>query len=455
MRVLFVDDETEIVEDKSELIEDLGYECITADSFANALKQLYHFSPDIIFTDLKLPDGDGKMLIQRVKEFNSSIPVIVITGYATIHNAVACIQEGAFDYIEKPVSLSQLQSVLQQATKYNHEFAGNGESQASNNSEYCMPNIVGNSLNMKELAQRVNHVSNTDATVLIYGESGTGKELVARCIHDSGQRKQQPFIPLDCSTLPMNLMESELFGHERGAFTGAVQKKSGVIELAQHGTLFLDEITELDPSLQSKLLRFLQERQFRRVGGHESIKVDVRIVAATNENPHLAVEQKKLRQDLYYRLNVIPLVIPPLRERKRDIPLLVKHFINQYAPSSPYEISGITVEAMNCLKRYNWPGNVRELQNVIEQVISLISHERIELEDLPDELKLFQGTEVRQFDDVTTFDEFKDSYLKQAGKHYFEYVLKKCHGNISKAARMAGISRRTIYRLLEEYDVNY
>ncbi|MBN1479592.1 sigma-54-dependent Fis family transcriptional regulator [candidate division KSB1 bacterium] len=455
MKVLLVDDQIEILEDKSKMIQELGYECVVADNLKKAYKKLYDEFPDIILTDLKLPDGEGISLLQKVREMDESIPVILITGYATTQSAVECMQKGAYDYLEKPLLLAQLKSVLQRAS--DHRKCNQGHCPHANTchtSEYCMDGIVGKSQVMLKLIQKVCHVSQTDATVLIYGESGTGKELIAKAIHTLSKRKDKPFIPVDCSTLPTNLMESELFGYERGAFTGATCRKAGVIEAAQGGSLFLDEVTELDPHLQTKLLRFLQERQIRRVGGHETIAIDLRIIAATNDNPQNAVRQKRLREDLYYRLNVVPLEMPPLRERKQDIPLLVRHFINKYAPTSSYEIAGITPEAMQCLKRHEWPGNVRELQNVIEQAISLMTHQMIDTSDLPEELYLFPNLEIQQSGSAKKYKDFKEIYFKHAGRQYFENLLKRCHGNISETARLAGVSRRTIYRLFEDFGVN-
>jgi transcriptional regulator with PAS, ATPase and Fis domain len=306
---------------------------------------------------------------------------------------------------------------------------------------------------MQEVAKRVLKVAPSSANVLIFGESGTGKELIAKSIHSSSKRKDKPFIPLDCVALPPTLMESEFFGYEQGAFTGAVKSKPGVIEIAHEGSLFLDEITELELNLQAKLLRFIQERQFRRLGGRQLKQVDVRIISATNWNPEDAVRENHLRQDLYYRLNVVPIYIPPLRERKEDIPLLVRHFLSKYQQSTQREISGISKEALNQLKKYSWPGNVRELQNVIEQATSLAESHVIEVHDLPDQIRMNQMTYEHGVYNKMNFKEAKEQQLKNFSKQYFKDLLKSCNGNISQAARIAGISRRTIYRLLQDFDV--
>ncbi|MEE4310800.1 MAG: sigma 54-interacting transcriptional regulator [candidate division KSB1 bacterium] len=315
---------------------------------------------------------------------------------------------------------------------------------------YVLKDIVAESEEMKKIAERIHRVAKTDASVLIIGESGTGKELIARNLHFLSYRKKQPFVPIDCVALPPTLLESEIFGYEQGAFTGATKAKPGMIELSNRGTLFLDEITELDFNLQAKLLRLIQERKFRRVGGTKTKGVDIRIISATNRNPETAIKEKKLREDLYYRLNVVPIVIPPLRERKEDIPVLVYHFIEKYNPTCAIEIKGITKHAMNRLKKYDWPGNIRELQNTIHHAMSLSDDDTIDVSDLPEAILGTETSEDLDYFKYQNFKEAKQRYLDQFTKKYFDTLLNKYKGNISKVARIAGVNRKTIYRLYNQ-----
>lgn len=369
-KVLLVDDEVQIIQGRSRIIQDLGYLCLIAQNGQEAIEVIQKEHPDVVLTDIKMPQKDGFDVLKAAKEFDANIVVILFTGYASIDSAVQAMRMGAFDYIQKPVTPEAIEAVLKKALDQKSEDEHFDLSQTLTG-KYQLPDLVGECQLMQEIAERVQKVAKSEANVLIYGESGTGKEMIAKNIHHFSRRTEQPFIPLDCVALPTNLLESEIFGYEKGAFTGAIAAKPGLLEIAHDGTLFLDEITELDINLQAKLLRVLQERQFRRIGGTKIIHVNVRIISATNVVPEKAVKDNKLRQDLYFRLNVVPIILPPLRNRKEDIPILVQHFIKKFSPTSPREIKGITREAMKELKRYHWPGNVRELQNVIEQAMSL------------------------------------------------------------------------------------
>lgn len=453
-KVLLADEEPEILNDRSKLILELGFDCLVAKDGEEAIKIIQKENPDVVLTDLKMPNQGGLEVIKATKEMDSNIPVIVFTGYGTIESAVQAMKLGAFDFIQKPFSPEMMEVVLTKAIEHRKLKDENVALKTQIQEKYQLENIVAKSKVMNDVAKRALKVAKSDANVLIYGESGTGKELIARSIHLHSQRCNGPFIPLDCVALPATLLESEIFGFEEGAFTGAVKSKPGVFELADSGTLFLDEIVELELNLQAKLLRVLQERQFRRIGGKKLINVNVRIIAATNSNPQKAVQEKKLRDDLYFRLNVVPIYIPPLCDRKEDIPLLTYHFIEMFNLQLPNEIESITKTAMQCLKRYNWPGNVRELQNVIEQAMSLTDKEIISLEDIPENIKE-NGESFEEFLNDINFKEAKDKYMKKFGKHYFQNLIEKNNGNISKAARMAGISRRTMYRMLQEFEIEH
>jgi len=448
-KVLLVDDEIEILDDRSQMIKELGFTCVTAQNGEHAIKFVQQEQPDVILTDMKMPNQDGFYVLKSTKEIDPHIPVIFFTGYGTVESAVEAMKLGAYDYLQKPVSPEQMEAVLNRAIDHRKLKDENDTLNTQTKETYYLENVVGKSKVIMDVAERVYRVAKSDANVLIYGESGTGKELIARSLHLLSNRKDKPFIPLDCVALPASLLESEIFGFEQGSFTGAVKSKPGMIELADGGTLFLDEIVELEPNLQAKLLRVLQEHQFRRIGGMKTINVNVRIISATNWNPEKAVEAKRLRQDLYYRLNVVPIYIPPLRERKEDIPLLVHHFINKFNPSCYIEVKGIYNDALKYLKKYDWPGNVRELQNIIEQAMSLIDQEMIGVADLPENIIENNIDFVEETCKNLNFKQARERYLIQFYKQYFDNLLKKHDGNISKVAREAGISRRTIYRLIQ------
>ena len=451
--VLLVDDEIEIIKGRSKIIRDLGFECITAQNGKDAIKLIRKQRPDIVLTDIKMPGSDGFDVLTAAREFDPEIPVILFTGYGSIESAVKAMKMGAYDYIQKPVSPEILEVVLNKAIEFQQLKKENMALKTQLQENCQLENMIGQSKVMQEIARRIKKVAQSEANVFIYGESGTGKEVAAQNIHRHSHRSDKPFIPLDCVALPGTLMESELFGYEKGAFTGANSCKPGILELADRGTLFLDEITELDINLQAKLLRVLQERKFRRLGGTKTIAIDIRIISATNIVPETAVKNGKLRQDLYYRLNVVPIQLPPLRERKDDIPLLAQHFINKFNPSCAREIIGISREAIALLKKYHWPGNVRELQNIIEQVLSLAENDVICPEDLPAHLKENIMFEVEVPGETLRFQEAKEKYLNQFCKKYVENLLHKYDGNISMIARQSGMSRWTIYRIMKNADV--
>lgn len=319
---------------------------------------------------------------------------------------------------------------------------------------YGFDNIVGTAPPMIKIFEKILKVAKTHANVLIYGESGTGKELIARSIHANSKRRNFAFVPVDCVSIPQNLLESEFFGHERGSFTGAYSTKRGLLEIAHRGTFFLDEICELGLDLQAKLLRVLQERQFRRIGGKDLIKVNIRIISATNRNPEEAVKESLLREDLYYRLNVVPILLPPLRERREDISLLAKHFVNQFCKSNEMEVMEISKEAMRYLESYHWPGNVRELQNVIERVVSLASGKTIVPEDLPDAILQEGKLKLSFLPAGLPFKEARAKWVAKFERQFLMDLLSKCKGNISQVARIAKVNRMTIYRMMKNHGIS-
>lgn len=449
-KILLVDDEIEILNDHSKYIERLGFKCYTAQNGREALHILKQKQPDIILTDIKMPHEDGLDVLRETQKFDPDIPVILFTGFSTVESAVQAMKLGAYDYITKPFSPKLMEVVLKKATEYRRLKKEIIALKTQIKETYQLENIIGKSQAIRDVAKKVLKVARTNANVFINGESGTGKELIARSIHLHSRRKSKPFIPVDCIALPGTLMESELFGYERGAFTGAIKAKPGLLELAHDGTLFLDEVTELELKLQAKLLRVLQERQFRRVGGTKVINVNIRIISATNRNPENAVKEKIFRLDLYYRLNVVPVLLPPLRMRRDDIPLLAHHFIEKFKSSCSHKITGITKDAMKILKRHEWPGNVRELQNVIEQAMSLTEQAQIGLDDLPENIREIGVSFPEEFLLSLNFKEAREKYLHQFSKYYIENLLKKYNGNISEISRKAGISRWSIYRILKD-----
>jgi len=430
-RILIVEDEVNSLKVLSAALKKEKYEVHTATSGEDALELMKSEEVDLILSDYKLPGITGEDLLDRVKELRPEMPVVLITAYGTIERAVNAMRKGAYTYLTKPVNLSILVNVLRDALRDSRidlaeEYAG----------KYQFLNIIGKARPMQEVFSLINRVSKTDANVLILGESGTGKELAARAIHYTSLRSDNPFIPIDCTTIPSELMESELFGYEKGAFTCAYENKVGLIEMAAGGTVFFDEIGDLDVSLQKKLLRFLQEKEFYRLGGKQKITVDVRVLAATNRNIEEAVEKGEFRADLYYRLNVITLNMPALRQRRDDIPMLAEHFLEVFCKKNRKEIKGFDPQAMEALLRYDWPGNVRELENVIERAVILCGTEQICLDDLP--------RKMRVLEDEAQLDRGDEFNLLEIERRVIQRALDRTGWNQSQAARLLGVSRKQL-----------
>ncbi|AEF93445.1 two component, sigma54 specific, transcriptional regulator, Fis family [Desulfotomaculum nigrificans CO-1-SRB] len=443
-RVLVIDDEERMCWALERALSHEGYQVITTTRGVQGVSLAQEMDPSIVVLDLKMPDLDGIEVLRKIKDFNPNIPVIMITAHGTIETAIEAMKIGATDYITKPFKLEELKVVIKQALHVN---------QLENQVEFYRKELskkygkmIGQSDCMKEVSLLIRQVAKTNATVLITGESGTGKEVAAVEIHQNSNRADKPFVAVNCAALPEQLLESELFGHEKGAFTGALHKKKGRFEIADKGTIFLDEIGEMPISMQVKLLRVLQERSFERLGGTETITVDVRIIAATNSDLAAAIAKGTFREDLYYRLNVMRINLPPLRERKEDIPLLVNHFLSKFDPSHSKKISS---DAMKILSRYNWPGNIRELQNVIERALIVCQGTEIQPVHLPREL--LDSVEENQLP-VLNLPENGFS-LEELEKQLIIKALEKHNFNQTRAAQFLGISRATLLYRMQKYGI--
>jgi len=440
-RILVADDEPSVRESLKAFLEGEGFSTITAQDGLEASAILAKEGADLVICDLKMPRMSGMEFLRALMEKDPEVPIIIITGYGTIELAIEAIKAGAFDFIAKPFKLDRLLVIIQNALEKRRLSNENRYLRRQLEERYSFANIIGKSAKMQEVFRLIERVAGSDSTILIQGKSGTGKELVARAIHYHGPRKGRPFVSVNCGGLTETLLESELFGHLRGAFTGAIVSKRGLIQEAQGGTLFLDEIGDMSPSMQVKLLRALQEGEIRPVGGTSMIKVDVRFISATNKDLTRAVEDGSFRKDLYYRLNVITLTIPDLAERKEDIPLLAGHFLEKYSSSLKKGICRISPEAMAALMDYSWPGNVRELENCIERAVVLSKGEEILAADLPPSLRGGPGDHSLQLRIPLTLEELEREAIQK--------TLRYTKGNKALAARLLGISERTLYRKLD------
>ena len=458
-KVLIVDDEETIRLSLKEGLMDIGYRVSTAGNGTAALEKIKSFKPQVIFLDMRLSQENGLELIPQIKEIDREAEVVIMTAYGDIQTAVRAIKEGAFDYINKPFDLQEIDIIIERVIK-NLKLQKKLyllEKEKKSQSEY----MLGEHTSMKEVLSKIDILSSNDAvTVLIRGETGTGKELVASAIHNKSSRKDAPMLKINCSAIPQQLVESELFGFEKNAFTGAGTRKKGLMEIADGGTVFLDEIGEISLNIQTKLLRFLEERKFKRVGGLEDIEVDIRIIAATNKNLEEAIRRKEFREDLYYRLNVVPIQLPPLRKRGRDILILAEYYLQEYNKKFNKKIKGFTKEAENVLLDYSWRGNVRELKNVIERVVILKKVDYIDLKDLP--FEFYKSTDESPHtiasvkDDKAVNKIFHPDFtlereVQDMEVQYIKLALEHCKNNYSKASEMLGISRFALKRKMEKY----
>jgi len=449
-RILIVEDDRNTLEGLAEILRMENYEVIKAMDGNSALKELKNSTFNVMLTDLLLPDFDGLELANFAWREQNDLMVVMMTAFGSVKHAVSAMKKGIYDYLTKPIDIDELLIVLSKAIneqKLRQEYISLKDKIAE---KYQYENIIGNSGKMQEVFRKINKIANSDATILIRGESGVGKELIARAIHYNSQRKSKELMEINCSSIPETLLESELFGHEKGSFTGAHKMLKGKFEIADGGTIFLDEIGDLSPNVQVKLLRFLQEKRFNRVGGTSFISVDVRLLAATNADLETALKQGKFREDLYYRLNVIPIFIPALRERPEDIGPLIEHFIQKFAEKNNKKIEGITREAMDICMQYEWPGNVRELENAVENAVVLTESNWIRPDDLPFYIKASRDNitfpNLRNLDRVNYRDQ-----LEYAERTIIKKALEETNGNKTHAAKRLGFSIRTMRNKVKKY----
>jgi len=465
--ILVIDDDPAVRGILEDFLQLKGFDVSGAGDGEKGIDLLQERKFDLYFVDLVLPGMGGMEVLKKVASFNLGIPAIVITGFGAIQTAVEAIKLGAFDYITKPFVLEELLLVIQRALDFSKLKKENLSLKRQLKQRYDFQGLVGNSPQMQEVYGLIKKVSDTDATILIEGESGTGKELIAKTIHYNSSRAQHPFIPFNCAAIPKDLLESELFGHERGAFTGAINTRIGRFERANGGTILLDEIGELHPSFQVKLLRVLQEREFERVGGSKTIKVDVRILAATNKNLERETKAGNFREDLFYRLNVIPLPIPPLRERPEDIPILTDHFINFFSKKRKRENVRMEPDVVDLFLQYSWPGNVREMENLIERILILNEGGVITIEDLPQRFQELSGAPRREQGgglkrpgdpsrEVSLPDRGVNlnTLVEEVEKSLINQAMKRSQGVKSKAAELLGLKRTTLLEKIKKFELD-
>ncbi|MEW6201080.1 MAG: sigma-54 dependent transcriptional regulator [bacterium] len=454
-KILIADDEAEIREMLARFLEKENYCVERAESGKKAVELISKNDFNLIISDIKMPDMGGMELLEYVKRLPRKINIVLMTGYASIENAVEALKLGAFDYIGKPPDFDRLQIIIRNALEKAdlEERVENLTKQIK--SDFNLGSIIGKSMPMLKVFELVSKVARSDVNVLLTGESGTGKELIAQCVHYNSRRNSNPFVAINCCAITDTLFESELFGHEKGAFTGAVERKDGYIKKADGGTMFLDEIADLPPPLQGKLIRVIQEKQFQRVGSTTPIEVDVRFVSATNRDIPKMVENGGFREDLFYRLNVITIEMPPLRHRKEDIPILTQHFVKLYAKEINKPIEGVSDSVMQTFSLYPWPGNVRELKNIVERAITVTDKNLITEEDIPRELirKVEEGARIESPYSVVNFNEAKQQVIDKFERGFLIESLQRNNGNVKNTAEEIGMLRTALQRLLNKHNI--
>ena len=445
-RILIIDDDPAMVSVISEICHERGHQTDSYNSGKKALENLATHNPQLVITDLKMEKVTGLDILRECRQVIPQTPVIMITAFAKVESALEAMKLGAYDYITKPFKVDELQLTIQRAIDHQADRREIQHLRRAVKEKFRFENIIGTSQRMQEIYNLIAKVADTDSTILIQGESGTGKELVARALHFNSNRQHQPFVAINCSALPENLLESELFGHKKGSFTGATSDKIGLFEEAEQGTIFLDEVNSMALSLQTKLLRVLQERQLRRVGDTKSQSINVRVLAATNESLHEKIKSGQFREDLYYRLCVIPIEMPAMRERLDDIPLLVHHFLQKNATQSGTEPKKIDPKAIATLQQYRWPGNVRELENAIERACALCDDGIVRVSDLPPQVVRQANSPNQEGTNTMPVGQKLDNYTRDIERHYIDETIKFNAGSREKAAKMLGISMATLYR---------
>lgn len=449
-KILVADDDPSFCEIKKALLEKQGYVIETAITYKSIVNKLDAQIYDLVLLDLNIQDKSGVEILKTLKNKDPDTMVIMITSFATIQTAVESIKIGAYDYLTKDIDNEELLLKIEHALENRKKTLELRTLRDILGNKYSFHNIIGSNKTMQEIYNLINSVCNTDVTVLIDGETGTGKELVAKAIHFNSLRKEQLFHAINCAAISETLTESELFGHEKGSFTGAYKQRLGKLELANGGTVFLDEIGDMNIGLQAKLLRFLQDKTFERIGGEKTLSADVRIIAATNRNLESMIKEKTFREDLFYRINTIQIKLPPLRERIDDIPILAEHFIRTFNKKHNKSVKNLTKDAIETLAEHNWPGNVRELENLIEKIVILVPERNINKHDIEKFLLKRIETRAARLNTNIPLAELKDDLEKE----YITALLKKYHGNIQRVAEKTGISRAAIYQKLEKYNLN-
>ena len=453
--ILIIDDEVGMRKYLQRLFVDNGYRVVSASNGEQGLEELARSAPDLVLVDLKMPKVDGIEFLKEAKKKSSTLPIIIMTAYGSMESAIEAMKLGAYDYINKPFDMDEILLAVNKALEKKRLEEENIILHKELEKRYTFQDMVSKNPQMHRVFDLIKKVSSTKSNVLIIGETGTGKELIARAIHNLSNRRDKPFIPVDCASLTESLLESELFGHIKGAFTGAISDKKGLLEAANGGTVFLDEIGHISLSIQTKLLRVLQDGVIKRVGDTTFKKVDVRIISATNEDLEGLVKEKKFREDLYYRLNVVPVVLPPLRERKEDIPLLVEYFINKYNSLEKKNLKGINSDALKLLMNYSWPGNIRELENIVHRAVVMEKSEYIRVEDLPSELREVKTAEERDLCIRSSdFRKARRLAIEAFEKRFLIEALKRNKGNVSRTAKEINLDRRNLQRKLKFYKIN-
>jgi len=459
-KILVVDDEEIVCLSCQRILTEEGYEVHTCLSGPEGLQVITEEPVDLAIVDLKMPGMDGIEFLQAVKRDHPHIPVIMITGFSTVESAVEAMKSGAYDYLPKPFTPDQVTVVVKKALDNRSMMLENLYLRGQLQSKYRFENIIGRSPKMEEIYRLIAKVAPTNSTVLITGESGTGKELIARAIHFNSLRKDRQFIPVDCAVLSENLLESELFGHIKGSFTGAIVTKPGLFEVADGGTLFLDEIGNISLTMQSKLLRFIQEREFTPVGGTKWKKVDIRLIAATNKDLREKIKEETFREDLFYRLNIVPIHLPPLRERLEDIPLLAQHFLIKYSQEMGRNPKRISPGFIEMLQRYTWPGNIRELENVMERVVIMTDEDEIQPRHFPFSLQLAEKQEAFSFKVPKTSEELRDlkrhlrdQAVEEAERLFVLEALARNDWNVTRSAKEVGMLRQNFQALMRKHNI--
>lgn len=454
IHVLIIDDDEPHAQAVAESLERVDYDCTVAASGVRGAALIESDTFDVVVTDLKMDDMDGLAILAKAKEELPDAEVILLTGHGSINSAVTAMQHGAYTYLTKPLDISELRAAVEKASSRLKLARYNTQLKRQLDEKFGFEGVVGNTPQMLKIITQLQQLAPTDSSVLILGENGTGKELVAKAIHQNSRRKNKPFVPLNISALSEGILESELFGHEKGSFTGAERRRIGQFEYANGGTLFLDEVGEMPMSTQIKLLRVLEDGQINRVGANEPIKVNVRLVAATNANLAQMVEDKKFRKDLYYRLDVVKINLPPLRERRGDIPLLIEHFIKEMTARHGREVEHVSKSARQALMAYDWPGNIRQLRNVIERMVVVDMDGLLDVDDLPEEIAPPPRAGDEPILGFDGHDALVGKSLSDIERFYIEKTLQLTEGKREEAARILGIGERTLYRKIKEFGLN-